>query len=53
MVDPIGFLPVLIDPPVADIQSLIQLMKLLKVMPCIFHRAWTQSHHSLIGRESI
>jgi hypothetical protein len=53
LLDPIGFLPALVDPPVAGIQPLIHLMKNLKIMPCIFHGAWTPSRLSLIGRESI
>lgn len=51
--DPIQFLLVLINPPMAGIQSLSQPTESLKVAPRSFHRAWKPSHHSFIGRESV
>ena len=52
-VDPIGFLLVLINPPMAGIQSLIQPTESLKVAPYIFHRARKPSRHSFISREKV
>jgi hypothetical protein len=51
--DSIGFLLVLIDPPMAGVQPLVQSMKPLKIVLCILQMAWKPGHHSSIGWESI